>query len=113
MGKRHNHAARVAALEVENRRLREELEKPVVGPWEYQHDLRRWVRRPTCDRDFLALVNPNGEWWAATSTDEPDMQYGWGSTPDACRHDSDRVLVAAGFRLIGGVHPNPAEVTRA
>lgn len=104
-------AAARTRLETEIRRLREELEKPVAGPWEHRTDHRDWVRRPVDDRDFLARVNPNGEWWAATSTDASGGWHGWSATSDACRHDADLVLVAAGFRLVGGVHPDPAEVT--
>ena len=84
-------AADVQRAEVE--RLRLELEKPVAGAWEGS-DRTGWFRfPPTLGRLALKYV--------------PGVLDG---TQDKARHGEDLNLLAAGYRLVGGVHPLPDEV---
>ena len=87
-------AADVQRAEVEQLRL--ELEKPVAGAWAGA-DKIGWFRSPhVADPSaFPAVV------WAPGS---------FAGSCDKARHAADLALLAAGYRLVGGVHPLPDEV---
>lgn len=95
-------------LAAENARLRAELEKPVAGPWIF--DGFDWLRRKADGGTFAAEVNTVG--WHAWHARKGGPNAGL-ETGDAGRHAADLALVAAGYRLIGGVHPLPSDVPNA
>ena len=103
--------AESAALAAEVKRLREELEKPVAGPWrrELFGSHVRWHASAGEGDRVAAIARPPGDWrggwtmrgfWGAPETGGPE-------TDDAGRHAADLALLAAGYRLVGGVHPLP------
>lgn len=99
-------------LAAEIKRLREELGKPVAREWT-PYDLTDGMRR-----DAGPLFA------SARRTSESGDPWGWRvgkivtreriasgpETGDAGRHAADLALLAAGYRLVGGVHPLPDEV---
>ena len=84
-------------------RLREELEKPVAGAW--MNDFR------PSERGYVmaAIKGYLGGWAAYHPNGGPAFASG-PETGDAGRHAADLALIAAGYRLVGGVHPLPDEV---
>ena len=106
-----------ATLAAEVKRLREELEKPTVGPWrrELFGNQVRWHASAGEGDRIAAIARAPGDWrggwivrgfWGAPDSSGPE-------TSDAGRHASDLALIAAGYRLVGGVHPLPDEVPDA
>ena len=106
-----------ATLAAEVKRLREELEKPTVGPWrrELFGSQVRWHASAGEGDRIAAIARPPGDWrggwtmrgfWGAPESSGPE-------TEDAGRHAADLALLAAGYRLVGGVHPLPTEVPDA
>lgn len=98
-------------------RLREELGKPTVGPWrrELFGSQVRWHASAGEGDRIAAIARPPGDWrggwimrgfWGAPESSGPE-------TEDAGRHAADLALIAAGYRLVGGVHPLPTEVPDA
>ncbi len=86
-------------------RLRAELEKPVAREWK-EHGLT-WDR--DAGNDLALLVRQNG--WRVWALDMSCRTIATGpETGDAGRHAADLALLAAGYRLVGGVHPLPDEV---
>ena len=95
-------------------RLRAELEKPVAGPWrrELFGSHVRWHASAGEGDRIAAIARPPGDWrggwimrgfWGAPESSGPESS-------DAGRHAADLALLAAGYRLVGGVHPLPDEV---
>jgi len=103
-------------LAAENARLRAELEKPVA---------RAWSQSEVTDRAFrdagdlaaavrMEVVEDGPPWgWCIWSQRAHERIASGPDTGDAGRHAADLALVAAGYRLIGGVHPLPSEVSNA
>ena len=95
-------------------RLREELGKPTVGPWrrELFGNQVRWHASAGEGDRIAAIARSPGDWRGGWI-----MRGFWGApessgteTSDAGRHAADLALLAAGYRLVGGVHPLPDEV---
>ena len=92
-----------AALAAEVKRLREEMEKPIAEPWEHGRCVR-W-----CGHAEVADVDINGFVGWTVYRDRVAIAHG-PESGDAGRHAADLALLAAGYRLVGGVHPLPDEV---
>ena len=98
-------AADVQRSEVE--RLRLELEKPVATAWRRNiREVDGWTVAFACP-DGAPLVKDESGWWIQTP-DGTLLAHG-PETGNAGRHAADLALLAAGYRLVGGVHPLPAE----
>ena len=88
-------------LAAEVKRLREELEKPVAGAWQ-------WNSGPNTESRFgidgrkIATVYEGGAHWCDHMSDKAIREGG--------KRAADLALIAAGYRLVGGVHPLPDEV---
>ena len=91
-------AADVQRSEVE--RLREELEKPVAGAWQWNSGANT-ESRFGLDGRKIATVYEGGAHWCDHMNDKTIREGG--------KHAADPALLAAGYRLVGGVHPLPAE----
>ena len=87
-------------------RLREEMEKPIAEPWEHGRCVR-W-----CGHAEVADVDINGFVGWTVYRDRVAIAHG-PESGDAGRHAADLALLAAGYRLVGGVHPLPDEVPDA
>jgi hypothetical protein len=100
-----------ATLAAEVKRLREELEKPAAFAW---HE-RGPVAERDCGHTLMVAVSVHG-WriWVPWTLDAESREVAFGpETGDAGRHAADLALLAAGYRLVGGVHPLPDEVPDA
>jgi len=94
-------------LAAEVKRLREELEKPVVDAWAGSVRLLdvctvAW----STPAHFIPGKDEVG-WWAQHP--DGDLIASGPETGDAGRHAADLALLAAGYRLVGGAHPLPVE----
>jgi hypothetical protein len=88
-------------LHAEVARLTAELEKPVVDAWHWTN-----VRRNS-QGEIVAAVNVDG-WYALDKNGE---HVGDGpETGDAGKRAADLALVAAGYRLVGGVFGEVSDV---
>ncbi len=88
-----------------SKRLREELEKPVATAWRRNiREVDGWTVAFACP-DGTPLVKGESGWWIQTP-DGTLLAHG-PETGDAGRHAADLALLAAGYRLVGGVHPLP------
>ena len=104
MAESHQRTEERDTLAAEVKRLREELEKPVAGAWQ-------WNSGPTTESRFgndgrkIATVYEGGAHWCDHMNDKAIREGG--------KHAADLALLAAGYRLVGGVHPLPSEVPDA
>ena len=89
------------AAEVE--RLRVELEKPVAGAWLMGGDV---PYRPGVSGYMVAWAGVEG--WM-TFYASGGVRANGPENEDAGKHAADLALIAAGYRLVGGVHPLPGE----
>ena len=87
------------------RALAAELGKPVASRW--QLSAFCWVRD---DGENAVYAECSSHGWGVWKNGR-SLAFARGpETGDAGRHAADLVLVAAGYRLVGGVHPLPDEV---
>jgi hypothetical protein len=96
-----DHAGTIATLAAEVERLRVELEKPVASAW--SRGLGGFIRWANNGRVSAAAGSESG--WNAYHNREAVASGP--ETGDAGRHAADLAILAAGYRLVGGVHPLP------
>ena len=88
-------------LAAENARLVAELEKPVASEWRW-HSGANTASRYGIDGRKIVSVYEDGRHWCDHANNKAIHEGG--------KHAADLALIAAGYRLIGGVHPAQGEV---